>query len=118
VSFLGSLWWTLLCVVRLIVTANSSSHSCFGSINAKKEAQQISETPFGEEFLEAIGSPLLVEAKLYLGGLDFGISALGRKKERHLHNVVQVLRKMVDFGFQFHQVANESSKRAAHRGKL
>jgi curved DNA-binding protein CbpA len=96
-------------LINRVQTYSRSSKQTFREL-AKEEAQQILETPFGEEFLEAIGSPLLVEAKMYLGGLDFGISALGRKKQRHLHNVVQVLRKMVDFGVKFYKVANEPSK--------
>jgi hypothetical protein len=75
---------------------------------AKKEAQQILETPFGQEFLEAIGRPLLVEANMYLGGFDLGISARGRKKERQLHTIIQVLHQMVNFGVQFHKVVSES----------
>ena len=75
---------------------------------ARQEAQQILETPFGAEFLEAIGRPMLLEANLYLGGVDWGLSARGRKKKRQVHNVVHVLNRIVNVGNTFYQVANET----------
>jgi hypothetical protein len=73
---------------------------------AQREAQQILETPFGTEFLQAIGRSLLLEANLYLGGLDLGLAARGRKKKRQVHHVVQVLFNMKNLGVQFNQLAN------------